>query len=556
MPGFNHYPTCTCGWCWKPGGISHSPLQASGWRRTQVSCDSYVDPNATCPVCGAEVFFFQSPFGGRVFFDELGPPWPKHPCTDNTSAPGAGPRRVSQADSTARPTPSWAMRGWIPATAVVTKRPTEGWLPAIVCRADGGWALHGHIATDAPPPVDTPLLVVPFADDGVGRISWLTPKGNYDVGKAAFEALFVDLSLTAIPRQRLAAALKGDPEAILSICDVLQVHADRPHSPGFGRLKIWLQRASAAGIARAASRLSQMEALATLAAQKEALFRRTWRAATHNGDLTLLSSTATYHAFTREFDEVVYAADLVALGQADDLAAQFLGRTAAAASADGSDQDQCPSANLRGMLVTILLDNSGSLRGPTIALMAALTHRLVDAVVACGGMVEILGFTTRTWRGGRSRKKWVEEGSPTKPGRLNELRHIIYKPGRADWTAESWRCLALLAADDLLKENIDGEALIWAYGRSLSTPAIRRRILLVSDGAPMDDSTAAVNAPDYLSDHLAYVIDAINMQGTVAVSVLGIGHNPIQSAQRSRYWGNGRITDGFRQAWELVTGNS
>ncbi len=164
--------------------------------------------------------------------------------------------------------------------------------------------------------------------------------------------------------------------------------------------------------------------------------------------------------------------------------------------------------NFRDTVVTLLLDNSGSMRGRPIMVAACCADILARTLERCGVKVEILGFTTRQWKGGQSREKWLACGKPPAPGRLNDLRHIIYKSADMPWRRAK-RNLGLMMREGLLKENIDGEALTWAYSRLLGRPEQRRILMMISDGAPVDDSTLSVNSGSYLEKHLRQVIHEI-----------------------------------------------
>ena len=155
----------------------------------------------------------------------------------------------------------------------------------------------------------------------------------------------------------------------------------------------------------------------------------------------------------------------------------------------------------RDTVVTLLLDNSGSMRGRPITVAATCADILARTLERCGVKVEILGFTTRAWKGGQSREKWLAAGKPGNPGRLNDLRHIIYKSADQPWR-RARRNLGLMMREGLLKENIDGEALIWAHNRLLGRSEQRRILMVISDGAPVDDSTLSVNSGNYLEKHL------------------------------------------------------
>ncbi|HAC56989.1 MAG TPA: cobaltochelatase subunit CobT, partial [Rhodobiaceae bacterium] len=150
----------------------------------------------------------------------------------------------------------------------------------------------------------------------------------------------------------------------------------------------------------------------------------------------------------------------------------------------------------------------------------------------CGVKVEILGFTTRAWKGGQSRERWLADGKPAQPGRLNDLRHIIYKAADSPWR-RARRNLGLMMREGLLKENIDGEALIWAHNRLLGRPEQRRILMVISDGAPVDDSTLSVNAGNYLEKHLRSVIEQIETRSPVELIAIGIGHDVTRYYRRA-----------------------
>ncbi len=181
-------------------------------------------------------------------------------------------------------------------------------------------------------------------------------------------------------------------------------------------------------------------------------------------------------------------------------------------------------ADFRDTVVTLLIDNSGSMRGRPITIAATSADILARTLERCGVKVEILGFTTRAWKGGRSREKWVEGGKKTNPGRLNDLRHIIYKEADAPWR-RSRKNLGLMLKEGILKENIDGEALLWAHNRLLARSEQRRILMVVSDGAPVDDATLSTNAGNYLEKHLRDVIGWIETRSSVELMAIGIGHD-------------------------------
>jgi cobaltochelatase CobT len=180
--------------------------------------------------------------------------------------------------------------------------------------------------------------------------------------------------------------------------------------------------------------------------------------------------------------------------------------------------------DFRDTVVTLLLDNSGSMRGRPIMVAACCADILARTLERCGVKVEILGFTTRAWKGGQSREAWLAAGKPNAPGRLNDLRHIIYKTADAPWRRAK-RSLALMMREGLLKENIDGEALAWAYQRLMARPEQRRILMMISDGAPVDDSTLSVNSGSYLEQHLRKVIEEIEQRSPVELIAIGIGHD-------------------------------
>ena len=189
-------------------------------------------------------------------------------------------------------------------------------------------------------------------------------------------------------------------------------------------------------------------------------------------------------------------------------------------------------ADFRDTVVSLLIDNSGSMRGRPISIAAISADIMARTLERCGVKVEILGFTTRAWKGGQSRERWLTDGRPPHPGRLNDLRHIVYK--RAD---EPWRRarknLGLMMREGLLKENIDGEALLWAHHRLVNRPEERRILMVISDGAPVDDSTLSVNSGTYLERHLRQVIGWIESRSPVELIAIGIGHDVTRYYQKA-----------------------
>ena len=191
----------------------------------------------------------------------------------------------------------------------------------------------------------------------------------------------------------------------------------------------------------------------------------------------------------------------------------------------------------RDTIVTLLLDNSGSMRGRPITIAAVTADILARTLERCGVKVEILGFTTKAWKGGKSREAWQVAGKPEKPGRLNDLRHIIYKGADTPWR-RARRSLGLMLREGILKENIDGEALSWAHDRLISRQEDRRILMVISDGAPVDDSTLSSNSGNYLEKHLRLVIDRIENKSPIELMAIGIGHDV------NRYYANAlTITD-------------
>lgn len=178
----------------------------------------------------------------------------------------------------------------------------------------------------------------------------------------------------------------------------------------------------------------------------------------------------------------------------------------------------------RDTVVTLLLDNSGSMRGRPILVAACCADILARTLERCGVKVEILGFTTKAWKGGHAREEWLKQGKPPEPGRLNDLRHIVYKTADTPWRRTK-KSLALMMREGLLKENIDGEALAWAHARLMARPEHRRILMMISDGAPVDDSTLSVNSSSYLEHHLRHVIHEIESRSPVELIAIGIGHD-------------------------------
>lgn len=186
----------------------------------------------------------------------------------------------------------------------------------------------------------------------------------------------------------------------------------------------------------------------------------------------------------------------------------------------------------RDTVVSLVLDNSGSMRGRPITVAATCADILARTLERCGVSVEILGFTTRAWKGGQAREKWLKESKPPAPGRLNDLRHIVYKSADAPWR-RARRNLGLMMREGLLKENIDGEALLWAHNRLIARPEQRKILMMISDGAPVDDSTLSVNPGNYLERHLRAVIELIEDRSPVELLAIGIGHDVTRYYRRA-----------------------
>jgi cobaltochelatase CobT len=188
--------------------------------------------------------------------------------------------------------------------------------------------------------------------------------------------------------------------------------------------------------------------------------------------------------------------------------------------------------NFRDTVVTLLLDNSGSMRGRPIMVAAMCADILARTLERCAVKTEVLGFTTRAWKGGQAREHWIAEGKPAHRGRLNDLRHIVYKAADEPWR-RARKNLGLMMREGLLKENIDGEALMWAHNRLMGRPEQRQILMVISDGAPVDDSTLSVNSGNYLERHLRHVIDDIENKSSVELVAIGIGHDVTRYYRRA-----------------------
>ena len=188
--------------------------------------------------------------------------------------------------------------------------------------------------------------------------------------------------------------------------------------------------------------------------------------------------------------------------------------------------------DFRDTVVTLLLDNSGSMRGRPITIAAICADILARTLERCHVKVEILGFTTRAWKGGQSREKWLANGKPANPGRLNDLRHVVYKSADAPWR-RARKNLGLMLKEGLLKENIDGEALLWAHNRMMARSENRRVLMVISDGAPVDDCTLSANPANYLEQHLRHVVNWIETKSPVELIAIGIGHDVTRYYKRA-----------------------
>lgn len=254
-------------------------------------------------------------------------------------------------------------------------------------------------------------------------------------------------------------------------------------------------------------------------------------------DLSVLDAPEAfgYSAFTREFDDEIAAEALVngqELERLQGLLQDHIKEGDAAFA--GSSVAGTPIAQtVSNSQISLLVDNSGSMRGRPILLLAGLLYRLVPMLEATGARVEVLGFSTSSWKGGQSREKWIAEGQLPNPGRLCDLRHIVYRRAEVPWS-DSGQFMAVMLKEGILKENVDGDAIVWAYRRLMAQPADRRILVVISDGAPVDDSTLSANSGDYLERHLKHVVRDIERRGKLELRAIGIGH-PVE-----RYYQNTR----------------
>ncbi len=244
-----------------------------------------------------------------------------------------------------------------------------------------------------------------------------------------------------------------------------------------------------------------------------------------------------YSVFTREFDDEVAAETLVPSSELEQLQVLLHAHLKEAGHEPADTTVKfAPLIKQPDTQITLLLDNSGSMRGRPILLLAGLLHRLVPLLEATGARVEVLGFTTSSWKGGRSREKWFVEGKSRNPGRLCDLRHIVYRGAEVPWS-DSGQFMAVMLKEGILKENVDGEAIVWAYRRLMAQSASRRILVVISDGAPVDDSSLATNEPDFLERHLKHVVRDIERRGRLELRAIGIGY-PVE-----RYYTQSRKLD-------------
>ena len=184
----------------------------------------------------------------------------------------------------------------------------------------------------------------------------------------------------------------------------------------------------------------------------------------------------------------------------------------------------CIRDSFKDTVVTLLIDNSGSMRGRSISLAAICGDIIGSTLERCQVKTEILGFTTKHWKGGDSKKMWIINGNSSNPGRLNDIRHIIYKSADNSWR-RSRKYFGAMLREGLLKENVDGEALAWSHERLIKRPEERKILIVISDGAPVDDSTLSANREDFLDNHLKEIISKIENDSPVELQAIGIGHD-------------------------------
>jgi len=236
-----------------------------------------------------------------------------------------------------------------------------------------------------------------------------------------------------------------------------------------------------------------------------------------------------YRAYTKRFDEIMHASKMVTstdIAKLQPEQASYIDKLSSNFSERIKELRKTISAKARSQstLVTLLLDNSGSLRGQPIKDVAAWSLLAAETLEQCGIVTEVLGYTTKMWKGGQSRELWIKEGKPANPGRLNDLRHVIYKTSD-DNIRQSAASFTLMVRDGFLKENVDGEALLWAVHRQDEIDASRKILIVCSDGAPVDDSTLSTNDTDTLEKHLKSVIETIARKENFLVIGVGIDHD-------------------------------
>lgn len=241
--------------------------------------------------------------------------------------------------------------------------------------------------------------------------------------------------------------------------------------------------------------------------------------------ISVSGDASSYQAYTRKYDEIIKSSELLTAEQTIELGQQAVRYSEDLSSAHAYYLKSLESqvALVESGAITILVDNSGSLRGKKISATAAWSIILVEVLDRAGWKTELLGFTTRSWKGGRSREDWLAEGRPASPGRLAELRHIVYK-SYDESTVGFAQSTGLMLKEGILKENIDGEAILWAASRITDVQASRKIILVVSDGAPVDDSTLSVNPSYYLEHHLNTVLSDLG-GGDIKVIAVGVEHD-------------------------------
>lgn len=536
MPGFNHYSWCTCGWCQKRSRFNnrsvHTRRLAQPWRPGRRGLSSYVVPNACCPVCGAFVYFYQSANGGRVFFDELGPPWPKHPCTDSRAPSYSPSRGISYARRT-----KWQIDGWVPVIGPTITKKIDGWSHVKTVREDSLETVSGLLLYPKTLPVNTPFLAKQKDRFGIGSLSWIEDDGVPNT------SLFVDELLSCSTADLLARALADDRDAVLLLASRIHrfqhepewVHCERVQSEQRAAIRYaWYEKA-------AKYTYEYDGILASLQREYPSLPERMEFSDRADESVTPQIEVAWYKIFTKDFDEEVYP----------------LARQLPAIASDVSSQmrelPQKEVSPLDGCLVSLLIDCSGSLGEPFLRVLPKKLAELAAVVVKSGALLEILGYTTVQWRGGRSRDLWTASGRPANPGRLNDLRHIVFKEWSEICTeADLLARLALLQDAQIRKENIDGEALAWAFGRSTRAPAKHLCIAMITDGGPIDEATLSANPADYLSRHLSEILLKIHEASAASVVMIRLGDTLSPFSGQHVIWHLGKERDWVGSGWKLI----